>query len=168
VNATLSTIFGEGTELTVAQMAARGVVVFLLTLAMLRMSGRRSFGQHSSFDACVTVLLGSILARAVVGASPFLPTMATGIALVLLHRFIAMISVRVPSVDRLVNGVPRTLFENGQLAPSALKRALISQADILQALREQANVDSLAEARQITLERNGIVSVVRWRPERAN
>ncbi len=54
-----STLFGQGDDLDVLQMALRGAAVFLLTLAMIRVSGRRSVGQHRAFDACTTVLLGS-------------------------------------------------------------------------------------------------------------
>jgi uncharacterized membrane protein YcaP (DUF421 family) len=164
MNAILSTLFGEGTDLTVIQMVARGVTVFIFTLLMLRVSGRRSFGQHSPFDACITVLLGSILARAVAGASPFLPTIASGMALVLLHRAIAMISIRSPSMEKLVSGSPRTLVSNGELVSTALHKGLVSQADILQALREHAHAGSIADARLVTLERNGTISVL-LRPE---
>ena len=63
--------FGEGTDLQSWQMTKRGVVVFGIAFGLIRASGRRSFGQHSPSDACVTVLLGAVLSRAVVGASPF-------------------------------------------------------------------------------------------------
>jgi uncharacterized membrane protein YcaP (DUF421 family) len=160
----LFTVFGEGTDLTLTQMAARGVTVFVFTLCMLRISGRRSFGQHSPFDACITVLLGSILARAVAGASPFLPTIGTGVALVVLHRAIAMISIRAPAVERLLSGSPRTLVCDGKIIAAAQKRALVSTADILQALRERAQLESIGEAKKVTLERNGIISVLKREP----
>jgi uncharacterized membrane protein YcaP (DUF421 family) len=152
--------FGSGSDLTIAQMSFRGVVVFFLTLSMLRISGRRSFGQHSAFDACITVLLGSILARAVVGASPFAATIFTGVAIVLLHRGIAMASIRMPLLEKVISGSPRTLVRDGTIDVNAAHRGLVSEADIGQALREQASMDDIAKARRVTLERNGIISVV--------
>jgi uncharacterized membrane protein YcaP (DUF421 family) len=161
MNYTLAELFGQGINLTAGQMTARGVVVFALTLLMIRISGRRSLGQHSAFDVCITVLLGSILSRCVVGASPFWPTVATGAALVLLHRAIAMLSVRLPRFDVLVNGRPRTLVTEGRVSEAALRKALVSRADLLQALREHSVPEDLALARQIVLERNGVISVLK-------
>ena len=161
MNHTLSDLFGMGTELSALQMATRGVVVFAFTLLMIRISGRRSLGQHSPFDACITVLLGAILARGVVGASPFWPTIATGGALVLLHRVIAMISSRVAGFDVLVNGRPRTLLAEGSIDRAAMRKALVSGADPSQALREHSVPDNPALAREIVLERNGVISVLK-------
>src|ERR1700712_4607696 len=95
-------LFGEGSDLDVLQMALRSAVVFVLALAMIRVSGRRSFGQRRPFDACTTVLLGGVLSRAVVGASPFWPTMAAGAVIVVLHRLVAMASLRWPRFESLV------------------------------------------------------------------
>ncbi|WP_353506635.1 hypothetical protein [Variovorax flavidus] len=68
--------FGEGSDLETWQMAAQAVVTFFIALLLIRASGRRSFRQHTPFDACVTVPLGAALSRAVVGASPFWATVA--------------------------------------------------------------------------------------------
>jgi len=160
MNETAMDLFGVGTHLTATQMALRGVVVFALTLVMIRISGRRSLGQHSSFDVCITVLLGSILARGVVGASPFWPTIASGFALVLLHRAIGMVSARLPAFDTLVNGRPRTLVSEGRVDSGAMRKGLVSRADLLQALREKSVPADPALVHQIVLERNGVISIL--------
>jgi uncharacterized membrane protein YcaP (DUF421 family) len=156
----LSTAFGSGAELDALQMSARGVAVFLLTLLMIRLAGRRSFGQRSSFDTCVMVLLGSVLSRAVVGASPFFPTIAAGVAMVLLHRATAMISLTSPVIDRMINGSPRVLFENGELCRSQLRKGEISILDIEAAVRKKCGDTNLSEVERIVLERNGELTVI--------
>src|ERR1035437_8466696 len=98
------TLFGGGSDLSPLQMSLRAVAVFVLALALIRASGRRSFGQHRPFDACATVLLGAVLSRAVVGASPFWATMAAGTTLVLLHRAVGLASVRWAWFETLVSG----------------------------------------------------------------
>src|SRR3954470_6208948 len=114
------TLFGEGSDLDPLQMTLRAIAVFALALGMIRVSGRRSFGQHSPFDACTTVLLGAVLSRAVVGASPFWPTVGAGAVLVVMHRGIALACVRWPRFDLLITGRHRVLVHDGNVDQEAL------------------------------------------------
>src|SRR5205085_8726700 len=121
----LRTLFGEGPELGALQMALRSAVVFVLALAMIRVSGRRSFGQRRPFDACTTVLLGAVLSRAVVGASPFWATVCAGAAIVALHRVVAMASVRWPAFETFVCGDKRELVTHGRRDDAQMRAGLI-------------------------------------------
>ncbi len=66
----LEKIWGTGTSLDTVQMGTRGIAVFIIALLLIRVSGRRSFGIRSPLDNIIVILLGAILSRAVVGASP--------------------------------------------------------------------------------------------------
>ncbi len=154
----VDTFFGSGTDLDVLQMADRSLVVFVLTFAMLRLSGRRSFGQHRAFDACTTVLLGSVLSRAVVGASPFWPTMAAGLAIVVLHRLISSASARWPAFERFIAGDKRELVRDGARDPQAMLAGLISGRDLDEAVRGKTG-DERSPLDRAVLERDGSITV---------
>ena len=151
-------LFGEGAELDALQMTLRSVAVFVLTLAMIRVSGRRSVGQHRAFDACTTVLLGSVLSRAVVGASPFWPTMCAGAAIVVLHRLIAMASLRWAWFESLVSGDKRELVGGGRRDEAEMDKALITMRDLDEAVRKKAGDDHVP-VRRAVLERDGTITV---------
>ena len=76
-------LFGEGRNLDPLQMGMRSIAVFLIALTLIRLSGRRSFGQRSPFDSVVVILLGATLSRAIVGASPFIATAVASVVIVL-------------------------------------------------------------------------------------
>lgn len=154
-------IFGEGPELDPWQMVARAVAIFVITLVLIRISGRRSFGQRSPFDACTTVLLGAILSRAVVGASPFLAAVAASAALVAMHRLVALANLRWPAFERLVNGTERELIRDGVRNPHEMRAALISENDLKEAIRKSFGEDSLAKVRRAVLERDGAITIVK-------
>ena len=155
-----ATIFGVGSELEPGQMAARAVVMFFVTLVLIRLSGRRSFGQRTAFDACTTVLLGAVLSRGLVGASPIWGTIAAATALVLLHRAVAWLSVRFDRFDRLVNGVERTIVSNGSKRRDAMFASLISDRDLEEAIRKKFGSADPNQISEATLERDGEVSLL--------
>lgn len=151
-------LFGSGSDLNPLQMPFRSATVFALTLAMIRISGRRSFGQHRAFDACTTVLLGSVLSRAVVGASPFWSTIAAGACIVVLHRLLAMTSMRWPGFEALISGDKRELVRQGRIEPREMKGALITRRDLDEAVRKKSG-DECALVERAVLERDGDITV---------
>ena len=155
------TAFGEGKDLEWWQMTDRAVVVFLLSIVFVRISGRRAFGMKSAFDNTIVILLGAIMSRAVVGVSPFIPTMVASLALALMHRLFAWLSLRFHSFGRLIKGEPIILYKDGKLNRTNLKRSLISENDLKEGLHNAINSDKLEDAEMILLERDGDISVVK-------
>ena len=154
----LETFFGSHSDLNALQMSLRAVAVFVLALAMIRTSGRRSFGQHRPFDACTTVLLGAVLSRAVVGASPFWATMAAGATIVLLHRVIAMASMRWPWFETLISGDKRELVSSEVRNRAEMRRGLVTDRDLDEALRKKTG-DEHSSVERAVLERDGTINV---------
>ncbi|HEY5535494.1 MAG TPA: hypothetical protein VIL99_11265, partial [Ignavibacteria bacterium] len=74
-------LIGEGNDPNPYQMAIRAFIVFIIALVFLRLSGRRTFGMFSPFDNVISVLLGAVLSRAVIGASPFFSTIIAALVI---------------------------------------------------------------------------------------
>ena len=155
----VDTLFGEGTDLEPLQMTMRAVAVFALALAMIRIAGRRSFGQRRPFDACTSVLLGAVLSRAVVGASPFWATICAGVTIVLLHRLVGMASIHSRRFESLVSGDERELLCDGVIDDEAMRKALLTRHDLEEAVRRKTG-DEHTRLRRAVLERDGTVTVV--------
>lgn len=153
-------LFGEGSDLEIWQMAARAVVIFFLALAMIRASGRRSFGQHTPFDACVTVLLGAVLSRAVVGASPFWATVAAGLTLAVIHRGLSLATVLWPRVEDVIAGREIVIVRDGRLDREAMRAALLTEHNLAQAVRQKLGTSDLARVSLAMLERDGKITVI--------
>ncbi|MDB5827201.1 MAG: hypothetical protein JWQ73_1421 [Variovorax sp.] len=156
-------VFGTGPDLEVWQMAARAAAIFCVALILIRASGRRSFGQQSPFDACITVLIGAVLSRAVAGASPFWPTVAAGATLVAIHRALALASLRWVAVENLVTGAEIELVKDGRVNAKAMSHALVTRRNLDEAIRQKlgdANIDAVALA---IMERDGKITVIQKR-----
>jgi uncharacterized membrane protein YcaP (DUF421 family) len=154
-------VFGTGHDLDSLQMAARAVAVFIGALVCIRISGRRSFGQRSPFDYVVAILLGATLSRAIVGASPAVPTLVASLVIVVLHRVLAWGCLLSPMLERVVGGVERELYRDGRFDERQMSAALITRTDLLETARQQLGAGDLSEVRVATLERNGEISLLR-------
>ena len=160
----LDFLFGfqaDSHTITAVQMTMRAVLIFFATLALLRVSGKRTFGGHTAFDMVVKIMLGAVLSRAVVGASPLSGTLLAGLALVGLHRLLAWASFHNEWVGQLVKGEALLLAEQGRSHPDELRQAYLSDKDLLEGLRESSNLASLDQTKAVYLERDGSISVVK-------
>jgi uncharacterized membrane protein YcaP (DUF421 family) len=157
----LSTLFGHGRDLNSLQMICRAVVSFFLTLLLIRIAGIRTFGKKTPFDNVITIMLGSIFSRVVVGASAFIPTTLACLAFVLIHRLLAWASFYSDWVGRLVKGEASTLYADGRPDKKNLRTANVSDKDLKESVRQKINEDDFSNVKEIIQERNGEISVIR-------
>jgi uncharacterized membrane protein YcaP (DUF421 family) len=154
-------IFGQGKDLNPLQMSARAVLISFVCLVLIRFSGRRAFGMGTALDNMYAILLGAILSRPVVGASPFFPTLAAAATIAVLHRLGAWIGLYSHFFGRLVKGEAIVLFENGKLMAGNMKKCRITEKDLMEGIRLNGGVDSLDKVKTVFIERNGKISVIK-------
>jgi uncharacterized membrane protein YcaP (DUF421 family) len=95
---------------------AVGILVYLVLVAVLRLSGKRTLATMNAFDLVVTVALGSTLATALLSADV---TLAEGVAalilLVAVQFAVAWSAARSAKLRRLVKSQPSVLAWHGNL-----------------------------------------------------
>ncbi len=158
---TIHELFGQSSNLNILQMTTRTIVIFFVALMLIRFTGMRLFGIKSAFDICVTIILGAVLARAIVGASPFIPTIFSSLVLVFIHRIIAAVSVNHAKVSHFFKGTPYSLYKDGKLNDKNLKKCLLSFGDIMEEVRLRFNQNNLNDVDEIFMERTGKISVIK-------
>ena len=144
-----------------ARTALVGVLAYAALIAILRVSGKRTLSKMNAFDLVVTVALGSTLATILLNKSVTLAEGALALALLVALQFtLTWTSVRVAWVRRLVTGEPTLLARGGHCLPEALRRARVTEDEVLAAVRG-AGLGGLADARAVVLETDGSFSVIR-------
>jgi uncharacterized membrane protein YcaP (DUF421 family) len=154
-------IFGEGKDLTMLQMSARAFVVYLIALVLIHISGQRTFGKKSAFDTTIAIILGAVLSRAIVGASPFLSTIAGSLTLVLIHRVLGLIILHNKTAGKLLKGEKIILYQDGTVHEVNLRKCLMTHDDLMSDVRLKANDNSLENIREIYMENSGELSVIK-------
>jgi uncharacterized membrane protein YcaP (DUF421 family) len=150
----------EATKLTALQICLRGIIVFIVTLIMVRVADRRFLAKLSAFDVILGFLLASMMARAVNGSAAFLPTLGGGFVLVLLHRAVAVISFHSDAFGRVVKGDASVLIENGQVNVERMRSWHLTEKDLIEELHLNGNVEGVKQVQKAIFERNGKISVI--------
>jgi uncharacterized membrane protein YcaP (DUF421 family) len=154
-------VFGTGELLNSGQMAARAFVIFVITLTLIRLSGRRSFGLRTPLDNIIVILLGALLSRAITGASPFFPVIAASTVIALLHRILGWLTTKNRYVKMIVDGDEILLYENGRFLEDNMSRAMLCKEDIIQGIRKSTLTDDLSKIERIYIDRTGEISILK-------
>jgi uncharacterized membrane protein YcaP (DUF421 family) len=141
------------------QMGLRTAIVYLATLALIRIGSTRFLGQASAFDVVVAIMLGSVMSRAINGSAPLVPTVVAGAVFIGLHWVLSTVA-RTSRFGSIVKGNPVLLIKDGEVQQDGTRRAGISGRDLEEALRLNGQTTEPSKVKLAYLERNGNVSVI--------
>ena len=158
---TLLGISTEPRELTFLQVAIRGVIIFIATLVMVRLSSKRSLAEKTAFDAVLVVIIGSMLSRAINGSAAFFPTLGSGFVLVLLHRLFGLTAYYSHAFGILLKGKPVVLVQNGRLQRKNMLWNHITEHDLEEDMRLEGKTEDLSRIKVARVERSGDISFIK-------
>ena len=154
----------ESKDMGVLQMGLRAAIVFVVTVAIVRLGKKRFLGRATAFDVILGIMLGSIVSRAVTGNAPLVPALGAAAVLMLMHWLFSAIALRWHGFGALVKGQPRLLVQDGRPRDDAMRASHMTEHDLWEDLRGKS-VSSLAEVKEARLERSGQLSVIKAKPE---
>ncbi|MCW3080601.1 YetF domain-containing protein [Segetibacter sp.] len=157
----ITEIFGEGKELNAVQIGSRTFVMYIIAVILIRIAGLKTFGKSSSFDNIIIIMLGAILSRGVVGASPFFAVVISGLVMVLMTRLVSWLSIQNKDFAILIKGQHKSLYQQGRIDKKNLSESLLSEDDLLEGVRLQGNTNSLDDVEEAFLECSGDISVIK-------
>lgn len=138
-----------------------GLLAYTTLVLFLRVSGNRTLSKMNAFDLIVTVALGSTLATVLLSKDVALADGAVAMGLLISLQFIiTWTSVRFSWVRRLVTGEPLMLLYQGEYLPHSLRKARVTKAEVLAAIRG-SGVSDVAAVQAVVLETDGSLSVVK-------
>ena len=151
----------EPKDLTSLQVSMRGIIVFVASLVMVRIGNKRSLAEKTAFDAALMIIIASVLARAINGSAPFVPTLVVGFVLVLLHRLFALCAYASHPFGILIKGKPVVIVENGRIDERNMRINHISKHDLDEDMRLDAKIEDVSEIKVARVERSGDISFIK-------
>jgi uncharacterized membrane protein YcaP (DUF421 family) len=150
----------EGNELSALQMGARAIVVYAVTLIIVRLGKKRFMGRATAFDVIMGVVLGSVVSRAITGNSPLVPTLAAAAVLVFMHWGLSYLAMSGHVFGGLIKGQARILVRDGQIEWEHMRDEHMTEHDLWEDLRGKG-ISKLSQIAEARLERSGELSVIR-------
>ena len=139
----------------------RAIAIYAILMVIFRVAGKRSMAEVTPFDFVLLLIFSEALQSALVDEDSSLTVaMIVIITLVTLNIAMSLVKQRSFYIERLLEGVPIVIVENGKLLKDRMDRARIDEADILEAARLSQGIDSLDQIRSAVLERSGGISIM--------
>jgi uncharacterized membrane protein YcaP (DUF421 family) len=139
----------------------RGLVVYLFLLVLLRLIGKRTLGQVTTFDFVLLLIISETVQNALVGKDYSLTNaILLVVTLVTIDLGLSLWKQRSPFMDRLIDGVPLVLMRDGRFMRQDMERERVDEAEVLSTAREKQGLAGIGEIQHAVLERSGEISII--------
>jgi uncharacterized membrane protein YcaP (DUF421 family) len=139
----------------------KAFIVYFVLWAIIRISGRRTLGEMTAFDFILFLIIGGSTQRAITGQDYSLTN-----ALILVSTFVgieialSLLELRSPLIRRVLNATPTLLVENGNPMAHRMRRARVTEQNILESARRLHGLERMDQIRFAILESNGEITIV--------
>lgn len=139
----------------------KAIVVFFALWAILRVSGRRTLGEMTAFDFVLFMIIGGSTQRAITGQDYSLANALLLVAtFVVLDVALSIVELRSPLLRRVLNAMPMILVENGRLMTDRMRRARVTEDNVLEAARRLQGLERIDQIKFAILEATGEITIV--------
>src|SRR5215213_9513324 len=114
----------------------RVLVIYLFLHLLFRISGKRTLSEMTTFDLLVLLIISETTQQAMVDRDNSLTNGLLMIAtLVGLDLLMAWLKQRSPKIEKLIDGVPLVVAEDGKMVESSAVKERVDEDDVLEAAR---------------------------------
>ena len=156
-------LFGLGVEpkdLTALQLSARGILILVVALILMRIGAKRALARKTPFDMVLIVIVGSLLSRSINGSGPLFGTIIAAFMIVVLHRLLALLAYSSHPLGVAMKGAPGVVVEDGRYLEETLRKNHITTNDVEEDLRLEGKTEDIGDVRIARVERSGDISFI--------
>ena len=141
------------------EIFARGTMVYLGILVLLRVTPQRESGGVGTADLLMIVLIADAAQNAMASDYKSVTDGFVLIATLIFWNFaLDWLGFHVPAVRRLLKPPPLRLVKDGKILHGHMRRALVTEPELLAELRKQG-LDKVEQVKRADMEGDGQISV---------
>jgi uncharacterized membrane protein YcaP (DUF421 family) len=139
----------------------RATVVYRFLLVLVRLSGKRTLAQVTTFDFVLLLIISEATQQALIdGDDSMTNAFLVIMTLVGLNIAFSELKQRFKTAEHVLDGMPLLLVENGNPLHDRMAKERIDVDDVLDAARETQGLEHLEQIKYAVLERNGKISII--------
>jgi uncharacterized membrane protein YcaP (DUF421 family) len=143
---------------SIAEKVVRSVIVYGFLIMLLRIAGKRTLGQLTSFDLVVLLLLSNTVQNAIIGNDNSLVGGLVGaMVLIATNYLVVRLLYFHKKADRAIEGSTSVLVHHGKFMEANMKRQLITHGELDSCARKQG-ISRMSDVRVARLETGGAVT----------
>jgi uncharacterized membrane protein YcaP (DUF421 family) len=141
------------------ELVARGVVVYVFLIALLRLTGKRQIGKLSPFDLVLLLILSNAVQNSMsAGDNSLIGGLILATTLVAVNYLVGLITFKSKKLEAIIEGRPQVLIHNGKLYEEVMNEAKLTRQELDSTLR-QSGYFEIKDIKLAILENNGTVTV---------
>ena len=142
-----------------AAIFIRTILIYLLLLAVMRISGKRQIGEIQISELVTTFLLSDIASYPLTNPGiPILNAVIPIFTIIPLEIIFSFLTTKCARLKKLLDGKPSIVILHGKIQKKEMERLRLSMDDLLCELRLKG-IASIADVDYAILEQNGQISV---------
>lgn len=139
----------------------RGAITYFALWLIIRAAGKRALADITVFDFVLMLIISETAQSSLTDDNKSITcTLLLVTTLVGIDIGLSLLKQRFELVEKIVDGVPLVIVEDGRLLEDRLKKARVDVGDILDAARELQGLERLEQIKYAVLERNGAITIV--------
>jgi uncharacterized membrane protein YcaP (DUF421 family) len=139
----------------------RAAIAYVFLLILLRLAGKRTLAQITTFDFVLLLIISEATQQALVDGDNSMITAGVLVTtLVGLNILMSVLKQRFKRVERLLEDLPLRIVEDGKPLTDRMDKERVDMDDVMDAARSSHGIEKFEQIRHATLERNGRISIV--------
>ena len=139
----------------------RAVVMFAVLWLVIRIGGRRTLAEITTFDFILLLIIGDSTQQALVGDDYSIVTAALVIVtLVLLDLLMGRLAITGDRMRRVIDGAPVIVVDKGKPLDAVMRQEGVGLEEVMAAAREKHGLQTLDDIKYAIVERHGGISIV--------
>jgi len=145
----------------------RGILIYCFLLLILRIMGKRSLADTTTFDLVVLLIISEVTQQAMVNSDNSLTAAAILITTLLgMDLLLTLLKSAFKMFEKVVEGLPLIIVDHGKPLKERMDKTKVDESDVMQAARTSMGLERMEQVKYAVLEKDGSISIIPFENER--